>query len=133
MTTLAALEWDTYTVTQDPNVTGYDVVESCAPQPVAVNPAANQDMYFVLAPETMHSLLVSFKTATGTLLHGVTADISRAGYSTTTVSSGCGQVFVGSLGQHTYTIDASKSGYYAASTTVDVSGATVTSLTMTPL
>jgi hypothetical protein len=131
--TLSSIEWDSYTISQDPAVTGYDIIESCLPQPVSLSPGVARDTSFILAPKSTHSLLVSFTTASGSLLSGVSATFTRSGYSSTASSSSCGQIYVGGLSQNTYTIDATKAGYYAASTTIDVSGPTVGTLTMTPL
>lgn len=132
-TSLASVEWDTYTIAQDPNVTGYDVVESCLPQPVPLSPGASIESVLTLSPKSTHSLLMSFKTASGVLLPDVEATVTRTGYSSMATSSSCGQVYIGGLTQNTYVIDATKSGYAAASTTVDVSGPTVGSLSLTPL
>ncbi len=131
--TLTNVEWDSYTIEQDPAVTGYDVAESCLPQPVSLSPGVSLATSLTLVPKSTHSLLMSFSTASGVLLPGVSAILTRTGYSSTASSSSCGQVYTGGLSQNTYTIDATKPGYYAASTTIDVLGPTVGSLTLTPL
>jgi hypothetical protein len=131
--TLSSMEWDTYHIAQDPAVTGYDVVESCLPQPVSLAPGATLDTTLILAPKSTHSLLLSYVTATGTLLSNVSVAITRTGFSEAATSSACGQTYTGSLSQATYTVEATKTGYSAASTTIDVNGPTQGSLTLSPL
>jgi hypothetical protein len=129
--TFSNMEWDAYTVSQDPDVTNLDVIESCQPQPLSLSPGATVYSDLTLAPKSTHSLLMAFRSSAGALLPGVSVSLTRPGYSEVATSSACGQTYFGGLSSGTYVVDATLSGYQAASTTVDVSGPTAGSLTLT--
>lgn len=123
------LPWDSYTVSVDGVATGYDIAESCNPQPTTLAPGDAVAVSLYLAPHTANSLLVDVRTADDTLITGASVTLSRNTYSEGQTSSDCGQVFFSGLvsgtvgGGNPYTLDVSASGYEAfQSTEVEVSG-----------
>lgn len=128
--TFSNREWDAYAISQDPGVTNLDVMESCQPQPASLAPGTTLYSDLTLVPKSTNSLLMTFKNQAGALLNDVSVALTKVGYSGTATSTACGQTFFGSLTTGTYVVDATKTGYQAASTTVDVSGPTVGSLTL---
>ncbi|MEQ1678872.1 MAG: hypothetical protein ABL876_19400, partial [Chitinophagaceae bacterium] len=130
--TFSNMEWDSYLISQDPSVTSYDVMESCKPQPISLSPGTTQYTDLVLTPSTANSLLMSVFSSGGVLLPGVTVTLTRSGFSAQATTTSCGQAFFGGISGATYVAEGVLSGYQTASTTIDVSGPTVGSLTLTP-
>lgn len=129
------LEWDAYTLTVDPSE-GYDVAESCLPQPTSVAPGNSvlSDMYLV--PATTNSLLVAVRHATSSELIGdVSVRLYKTGVDLYATTTSCGQAFFPGLsagtGAGAYSIDVSKTGYTTGTfTDVPVSGASITNTTI---
>lgn len=124
------LEWDNYTITIDDALTGYDISESCPPQPRSLAPNVSTTTDIYLAPDTEHSLLVSVADRNGVLLADASARLYRGGYDDTKNTSDCGQIFWSGLSKGTisdgnpYAIDVSLSGYENTTIVdVDVDGA----------
>jgi hypothetical protein len=134
------LEWDNYTITIDDVTTGYDIAQSCLPQPRSLSPGVSTTTDIILVPNTIHSLLVAVTDDTGALLPDASVRLYRTGYDNTQITSSCGQVFWSGLSKGTivggdqYTIDVSLSGY--VNTTVSdvgvdyVSGITISLITL---
>ncbi|GMQ95190.1 MAG: hypothetical protein BMS9Abin13_302 [Patescibacteria group bacterium] len=127
---IGSLEWDTYTITIDNAALGYDIGESCEPQPLSLLPGVSvaTSLYFV--PQTSNSLLVAVRDSSGALLSGVSARLYRIGVDITQTTSSCGQTFFAGISQgsisngNAYFIDLSLAGY--TNTTIidiEVSGA----------
>lgn len=120
---VSSLEWDNYTHTI--TTPGYDVAESCNPQPVSLNPGAAVTTDIILAPDTAHSLLIAVRSSAGVLLSGATARLYKSGFDQTKTSSSCGQAFWSALSAGTYSLDVSLAGYQPTTVNnVDVSGDT---------
>lgn len=132
-TPLPSLEWDTYQVTVS-SATGYDVGESCNPQPTSISPGATSTVSLTLVAHTSNSLLVSVKDNLGNLVAGATAHLYSGATDTTLTTSNCGQVFFSGLSSATtYTLDVSKTGFQLNSINpVNVSGSQTQSVTITP-
>jgi hypothetical protein len=124
-----SLEWDTYNITVNNSVIGYDIGESCYPQPLSLPPntSTTTNLYFV--PQTTNSLLVAVKNSSGDLLDGVSVRLYKTGTDITQTTSSCGQTHFANissgtvLGGDPYSIDLSLLGY--TNTTIadiDVSG-----------
>jgi hypothetical protein len=127
--TLPNLEWDNYTITIDGAASGYDIAESCPPQPLALNPGASETTDLLLVPDTANSLLVAVTDSGGTLLEGASVRLYRGLFDETQTTSSCGQTFWGglSLGSvelgNPYSLEVTLAGYQtAALNDVDVEG-----------
>lgn len=129
--TIPFMEWDTYTLTI-PSSAGYDIASSCGPQPTALNPGVALSTTVYLAPSTTNSLRVDVRTESGALIANAAATLSRGGGDTALVTDTCGQVFYPGLTPGEYTLSILAAGYQTYLSTVDVSGTTRLSVTMTP-
>ncbi len=130
---IPSLEWDTYQVTVS-SATGYDVGESCNPQPTSVSPGATTTVSLTLVPHTTNSLLLYVRDNNGNLVSGASAHLYGGATDTTITTSSCGQAFFSNLSAVTsYTLDVSKTGFQSTSITpVDVSGGQTLPVTLTP-
>lgn len=122
--TIPNLEWDTYLVTVNGTSTGYDIASSCNPQPEALAPATSVTTRLYFATHTVNSLLVDVRSATSSaLLPGAVVSLSRSGYSATSTTDSCGQVFFAGLTSGIYSLAVSKTGYTAySSSALNVAG-----------
>ena len=110
---IANLEWDTYTITVS-SQTGYDLMESCPPQPLSLLPTGSITNNLTLISHTSNSLLVLVKNASGNLIEGASIRLFKQsiGYDKTIPSSVCGQAFFNSLTSYPdYSLEVIKSGY----------------------
>jgi len=134
--TLSDMEWDSYLVTIDSVATGYDISESCKPQPTSLSPGASETLDLTLSPHTTNSLLVSVTNASSTLLSGATVRLQRSSpaVDTTKTSSTCGQTFFSSLSSGIdYSITVTLAGYQVkVIPDVDVSGSSVLGVVLDP-
>ncbi len=118
--TIPNLEWDAYTLSVAAS-TGYDIVSSCAPQPVVIAPNTSSAVRLFLASHTADSLLVDVRNGTGATISGGSVRLTKAGsYDTTVKTDACGQAFFGGLTSGTYSIEVSAPGY-TTYTNADVS------------
>jgi type II secretory pathway pseudopilin PulG len=132
------MEEDTYTITVDGTAIGYDIAESCEPQPRALVPSGNMTTLLYFAPHTTNSMLVDVRNNTGTLIADAQVRLYRvsSGYDVTQETSGCGQTFFSSLlsgtisGGNAYSIDVTASGYQAYTSSVDVEVSGVSQLSV---
>ncbi|MEK7627803.1 MAG: carboxypeptidase-like regulatory domain-containing protein [Patescibacteria group bacterium] len=138
----SGLEWDTYTISVDGASIGYDIAESCEPQPRGLTPGVATTTRLYFAPHTTNSVLVDVRTTGGMLVPNASVRMYRvsSGYNTTQTTSGCGQTFFSGLssgtvaGANPYSIDVTATGYQAyTSTEVDVSGTSRLSIVLTAL
>lgn len=127
------LEFDVYDITVNGSVAGYDISESCPPQPVNILPDTSNTTDLYLASHTNNTFLVKVKNASGSALNGANIRLYKAGYDATKISGDCGQSFFNSLSVAGYTAEASKSGYDTTSTTVNVAGQTTLEIIMNEL
>jgi hypothetical protein len=107
------LEWDTYTISVSPTA-GYDIMESCPPQPVNLLPAGSVATNLTLITHTQNSFLVLVKDGEGIPLQGATVRLfnQTIGYDKTIASSSCGQAFFNSLTERNdYSLQVAKEGY----------------------
>ncbi len=137
---LSGMEEDTYTITVYGVSTGYDISESCNPQPVPLPPGGSVSTHIIFAAHTVNSFLVDVRNNAGAMIGNASVRLYRAPYDTTQTSSGCGQTFFSGLssgtigGGNAYSIDVSASGYQPyTSTSVEVSGASRLSVTLNSL
>jgi hypothetical protein len=139
---LSDMEEDTYTITVDGISIGYDIAESCMPQPRALPPAGNVTTNILLAPHTSHSFLVDVRDIAGAMIPNATIRLYRLpGYDETQTTETCGQRFFSGLSEGTigggdaYSIDVSATGYqaYTSSDDVEVSGTSRLSIVLNAL
>lgn len=123
------LEWDNYTITIDDSATGYDIAESCLPQPRSILPNVSTITDIYLVPDTEHSLLVAVADENGALLPEASVRLYRIPYDKTQSSSQCGQTFFEGLSKGTvsggnpYAVDIALPGYQNETVTnVDIDG-----------
>ena len=115
---------------------GYDISESCNPQPRFLSPGESVSTQLFLDVHTTHSLLVNVRNDSGTLLSAADVRLYRTPYDTTQTSSSCGQTFFSGLSEgaasseDAYSIDVTASGYqsFTSLDDVDVSGASQLSI-----
>jgi type II secretory pathway pseudopilin PulG len=106
--TLAAIEWDLYTVTP----VAYDVAEACSNNPVVVAPGASSTLEVVIVPNTAHSLRVSVVDSAGMPLRDAVIDLNVGGFADSRVTASCGQGFFSGLTPAgDYTLAVSLNGY----------------------
>jgi hypothetical protein len=124
---LGSLEWDAYTVSPS----GYDVAEACSANPLAVTAGASMSLELLLAADTAHSVRVVVQKTSGGMLPGATVTLSRGGYTSTQVTSACGQVFFSGLSSASdYDLTVVAAGYPTQTlNSVNVSGDIVQTLT----
>ena len=131
----SSVEFDSYAITPS---TGYDISESCLPQPRYVNPGENATVSIDLTTHTTNSLLVFTRTtASGTNPTPIPNPTIRlydgAGFDQTKSGSTCGQAVWGGLTSGTYSLDVGASGY--STTTVAnfaVTGTMQQNVSLTP-
>ena len=137
--TLEAMEWDTYTISVDDNAIGYDISESCSPQPISLAPGESETVNLYFVADTTHSLLVDVTDSNGNPVEDATVRLTRTGFDETSTTGNCGQTFWEGLGQgivqggNEYTVEVSKSGFLDESTPADVSGASRISVSLSSL
>lgn len=120
---LGSLEWDSYIITIDNVGIGYDISESCNPQPRGINPGEAVTTDLTLVSHTTNSFLVAVQDESGNMIPGASARLHRTGYDQTQTTSSCGQTFFGGVSSNTYSLDVSASGFVSQFITdVDVSG-----------
>ena len=114
---LSAMEWDSYSITIDGALEGYDVAEIGGSMPYALDPGASDELVFVLVPHTANSLRVTVTNAAGTFVPGATVTLSRSGWSESIETSAYGQTFWSGLSAATYSLTVEAAGYdiYTAS------------------
>lgn len=125
--TLTDLEWDVYSITAPGT---FDVVELC-PRTLTVVPAGVTTATVTLAPNTAHSLRVVVESG-GVALPDATVEIERVGESFNKTSSLCGQVYVGSLSNTTYTVSVTHPNHQIHTEDVAVSGDVVLVIPVIP-
>ncbi len=108
--TLQDIEWDTYLLGAT-TTSGYDLAESCAPQPESIMPGTTQTTKLYFSPDTAHSLRLDVRSNTGALVTGASVHLTRTGYDQTNPTSACGQAFFAGLTNAAYSITVSKAGF----------------------
>jgi adhesin HecA-like repeat protein len=131
--TIDELEWDSYKITVNGTVTGYDIANSAPYQPVNLNPDTDQTVVLKLAPHQTNTLLVTVKNPAGLPLESAGVRLFKTGYDKLKFASNSGQAFFSSLSSADYTIEVKMSGYEALSTSLNISGQTDQSVSMLPL
>ncbi|RJR12784.1 carboxypeptidase regulatory-like domain-containing protein [Candidatus Parcubacteria bacterium] len=113
--TLSSIEWDTYELSIA-TTTGYNLAESCNPQPEALSPGSSQTSRLYVLPYTPHTLLVDVRSGGGQLIAGASVRLSDgAGYDETFPTSACGQVFFPDLTAGVYSMTVTADGYQSYS------------------
>jgi type II secretory pathway pseudopilin PulG len=110
---ISNLEWDAYQITVSPN-TGYDIMESCPPQPANLLPGDSVITTLTLTAHTQNTFLILVKEGSGGVVEG--ADIhlfnQEIGYDKVVFSGSCGQAFFKSLvPDDNYSLEVTKEGY----------------------
>ncbi len=126
----STLEWDVYNITIDGTTEGFDISESCDPQPRSLSPGGSIDTDLFLLPHTTNSLLVVVLDGMGAIIPGASVNPVLGLFNQTKSTSLCGQVFFPSLSNGTYNVTISASGYQTEITTADVSGTTQMLITL---
>jgi len=134
------IEWDTYIVEVDGSAIGYDIAESCDPQPKSINPNTSVTTKLYLADHTTNSLRVNVVNDSGALLEDAQVRLYRGAYDETTTTSNCGGTFFNALsagtgaGGDVYSLDVILAGYDSITAqSTDVSGASVISVVLTEI
>lgn len=128
--TIPNLEWDSYRISVSPS-TGYDIANSFPPQPINLNPGANQTTTIKLAIHQSNTLLLTIKNSAGQPLTGASVRLYGAGYDKTKITTDSGQTFYSPLSQTTYNLEVKMTGYSDWLSQVDVSGQTEQEVVMT--
>ncbi len=128
--TTQTLEWDAYNITINGTTEGFDISESCDPQPRSLSPGSSINTDIFLLPHTTNSLLVVVLDDTGSIIPGASVNPVLGLFDQTELTSLCGQVFFPSLSTGTYNVTISASGYQTEITTADVTGTTQLLITL---
>lgn len=136
---LLSMEWDTYHTTVDGAALGFDIAESCTPQPVSVAAGVALETTLYLLPHTAHSLRVDVRDLNGAVVPNATVTLQRVGVNETQDTGSCGHVFFENVSPGTlldgtaYTLTISASGFAPHTIPdVSVSGASTYSVTLSP-
>ena len=129
---ISNLEWDTYKITVNGLITGYNLANSSPAQPVGFNPGINQTTVLKLAVHQAHTLLVTVKNSSEQPLMGASVHLYRTGYDKTKIASDSGQAFFSPLNQVTYNLEVELAGYQIWTGGVSVSGQTEQLIILTP-
>lgn len=108
--TLQDVEADTYML-GIATTTGYNLVESCDPQPEVLAPGSTQTTKLYVAPYSANTLLVDVRSNAGTLLTSASVRLYKTGYDETYPTSACGQTFFRDLEAGIYSISVAEDGY----------------------
>jgi hypothetical protein len=119
---ISNLEWDSYRITINGVVTGYDIANSFPSQPVNINPGVNQTAILKLAIHQLNTLLVTVKDSANLPLVGATIRLYRVGYDRAKLSTDSGQVFYSPLTSGTYNLEVRASGYQDYVGEINISG-----------
>ena len=126
--TIYNLEWDNYDISVGGS--GYNISESCLPQPRPISPDISTTTDLILVPQSTNSLLVSVYDTNGSLLENASVRLYGNGFDISQSTSSCGQTFFGSLIKGTletgnpYSVSVSLGGYAEATLNdVEVDGA----------
>lgn len=126
--------WDTYDVTINGAVTGYDIKETNLVLPLTIAAGTSTNLTMILVPYVPVSLHVTVVTPTNQPVDNATVTLSQGGgYSSALGTGAVGQVLYQDVpGNGTYDIAISAPGYQAYTGTVDVADTTRTKITLTP-
>ena len=125
---LTDLEWDSYNITLDGSVEGYDIKEAYAPLPYALSPNVSDELTLVMEPYSVRSLRTTVVDTLGAAIPGADVRLSNGAYDQTLETSIYGQAFfTGMPDASDYALDVSASGYDSNNqTNFAVSGTTET-------
>lgn len=130
--TISNLEWDSYKITINGLVTGYDIANSLPPQPININPNTNQTTALKLAEHQSNTLLVTIKDSGSQPLIGASVQLYKTGYARTKLTTNSGQSFFSPLSLATYNLEVKMSGYQDWLGQVSVSGQKEQLIILTP-
>ncbi len=119
-----SLPWDAYSL----SASNYDIANACLTPPYTLPPGSTRSDFVTLAsPATTNRLLVAVQDTSGAYVPNTSITLFRTGYSSTVLSSSCGDSYFGNLtSNNDYIITIIKKGY--ATTTfsnVNISGQTI--------
>ncbi|MBI4128135.1 MAG: carboxypeptidase regulatory-like domain-containing protein [Parcubacteria group bacterium] len=131
--TLSDIEWDEYSAMPSGG-TGLTVSGFTPAYPITVPPASATALSLRLAPTSTHSLIVTVHDQGGGPVIDATVTLSESGsgYTKTLTTTDWGQTFFRDLNVLTFTLDITAAGFSAYSDTTQVSGFTLTTVTMAP-
>ena len=110
---ISSLEWDAYQITVS-SATGYDIMESCPPQPANLLPGDSIATTLTLTAHTQNTFLILVKEGSGGVVEGAGVHLlnQALGYDKAISSSSCGQAFFKSLASdNNYSLEVTKEGY----------------------
>lgn len=116
------LEWDTYDITVDGQVTGYDIKETSVVLPLAILPDQVLEVTAKLVPHTDNSLHVTVVGVDGNPVDNATVHVIGSGLDETQVTGVVGQVFFADLSPGVWQVEVEAPGFTPSGQTVDVAG-----------
>ncbi|MDP3964104.1 MAG: prepilin-type N-terminal cleavage/methylation domain-containing protein [bacterium] len=131
--TLNDMEWDTYTLSIDGALSGYDIAGANLPLPINLLPGSNQTLDIYVAPHTDHSLLVTARGESGALIENASVHVTNAAplYDATQTTTSYGQTFFSNLANSTYTVEVTAAGYEVYAQDIPIDGWTSAELFLT--
>lgn len=120
---LTDFEPDTYDISFDNVLTGYDLASYTPLLPLIIPPNATTNLTLYLAPHSSDTLLVTVLNPSGNVLSSASVRLYSSDpiYDQTQISNINGQVFFTPLSPGTYTLDVSLSGYQTFLETINIS------------
>ncbi len=123
---LNAMEWDNYTLSVNPTIG--DMSGLNPPPAISLLPEASTDVRYAISPHTTNSVLISYVDPNGIQIASVSARLFNATGFESIATSGAqgnpdfGQTFFSNLVRQIYQLEATISGYFKYTGTVDAYG-----------
>ncbi len=110
---IPGMEWDSYEITVDGAVEGYDIEETSSPIPFALSPGISDELTFLLDSHTVRSLRATVVDTLGNPVPAAAVHLSNGSFDETLETSIYGQVFFNSgiPSATDYILEVTKSGY----------------------
>jgi hypothetical protein len=129
--TLNDLEFDDYLFTTDIST---DIAFVCPSNPLTQVAGVDGQIELILVPDETNTLRVSVLDTTGQPLPGVSVELDRVGFTETSVTNNCGQVFFngGLTSNNDYNLTANAEGFNTEGLSdIEINGDTFTEITLT--
>src|SRR3989338_3594394 len=129
-----SMVWDSYAISIDGTVTGYDIEDTSLPLPLVINPGAEETVLMKLAAHTPLSLHVTVLLSSQEPIENASVHVTKSGYDETKQTTVNGQAFFADMPENSeYTITVDAAGYQQSVQQVTVDGTVRTQVTLVAL